>query len=56
VEELDRKIGWEEINLFLRKNKNGQAVGKDGCPTLFENKQLRMMRWVNDNRSNEKDL
>jgi hypothetical protein len=27
VEELDRKIEREEINLFLRKAKNGKAVG-----------------------------
>jgi hypothetical protein len=35
VEELDRKIEREEINLFLRKAKNGKAVGKDGYPMEF---------------------
>jgi hypothetical protein len=35
VEELDRKIEREEINLFLSKAKNGKAVGKDDCPMEF---------------------
>jgi hypothetical protein len=35
VEELDRKIEREEINLFLRKAKNGKAVGKGGYPMEF---------------------
>jgi hypothetical protein len=35
VEELDRKIEREEIYLFLRKAKNGKAVGKDGYPMEF---------------------
>jgi hypothetical protein len=35
VEKLDKKIEREEINLFLRKVKNGKAVGKDGYPMEF---------------------
>jgi serine/threonine protein phosphatase PrpC len=35
VEELDRKIEREEINLFLTKTKNGKDVGKDGYPMEF---------------------
>jgi hypothetical protein len=35
VKELDRKIEREEMNMFLRKAKNGKAVGKDGYPMEF---------------------
>jgi hypothetical protein len=35
VEELDRKIEREEINLFLSQAKNGKSVGKDGYPMEF---------------------
>jgi hypothetical protein len=35
VAKLDRKIEREEINLFLRKVKNGKAVEKDGYSVDF---------------------
>jgi hypothetical protein len=34
-EELDREIEMEDIHIYLRKAKNGKAVGIDGYPVEF---------------------